>query len=413
MPPALCHVHAAIADTGRFARYPSDDRAAGFAFFDRDAARGAAIGEAVERICGNLVTGPLCRASWSELQGGGEAALDPLRLSLFSPFQHAQRGFPFQPFDRDLEVLWTRGERLADGAPVWLPASLVWVTFFQAGPTRREPKTHGIPYAGIAAGTSRGAAVRAALLELAERDATSLLWHRGDPLPQVQGSGWLQALAASGTGDFETRFFHFPSDLGLPVLGAVVEDRRRRHIALGLACRPQPAEAALKALAEAFQLLINTRILDDPDSPYMRQVARGAPGLGAKPWRRDRCYRQLYAADLRDAWDLLCHLQLYLDPALRGPLEERLAGGPTIHLDDLEPGPGDLDALVERFSRAGHEPLLAEVTTPDVRSLGLSVVRVIAPGLYGNAPAGFPYLGGRRLVAVPPAALCRLPMPYA
>jgi ribosomal protein S12 methylthiotransferase accessory factor len=53
------------------------------------------------------------------------------------------------------------------------------------------------------------------------------------------------------------------------------------------------------------------------------------------------------------------------------------------------------------LARHGFRALSVDVTTPDVRAAGLSVVRVIVPGLYPNAPAAFPCLGGRRLFEEP------------
>ena len=56
---------------------------------------------------------------------------------------------------------------------------------------------------------------------------------------------------------------------------------------------------------------------------------------------------------------------------------------------------------LRRLETQGLEAYSVDVTTPDVASVGLSVVRVVVPGLYGNAPAAFPPLGGRRLYEDP------------
>ncbi|MCA9863720.1 MAG: hypothetical protein KC432_11890, partial [Thermomicrobiales bacterium] len=42
-----------------------------------------------------------------------------------------------------------------------------------------------------------------------------------------------------------------------------------------------------------------------------------------------------------------------------------------------------------------------DITTPDIASAGLRVVRVIAPGTVGNAPAAFPFLGRDRVRRIP------------
>lgn len=415
-PRDLHGARASVADSSRFSPWQSDDRAGGFAWGDKDAALYAAAGEAIERYCGNLVPAGLERASYEDLERAGRAAIDPEGLALFSARQYRTPGFPFVPFRRDLPIWWTRGRSLASGEPVAAPASLVWVTFFKNGPSRREPKTNATPYAGVAAGSSRECAELAALCELFERDALARAWYGGEPLARLDPPAEL-ACRVAGDG-LEIELLQFPSDFGLPVVGALVRERGPDLLALGAACRPRPEEAAAKAVAEALQLLLACRVLDEPSSAFMRQVAAGAPGLGLKPWRADRAYRLSYREDWRDVWDLLSHLQLYFDPELRLRLErqlaERLQGSPPRPLAALPPGPPDAAGLVALLAARGCEAVAVDLTTPEVAAQGLTVVRVLAPGLYGNAPAAFPYLGGPRLAAAAARGeLCRLPLPYA
>ena len=414
LPADLCRAQAEVCDSARFSPWHSDDRSAGFAWDSPDAACLAAAGEAVERYCGNLVPSGLRRASFDELTAAGLSAVDPDDLALFSPDQYATRGFPFVPFTRGLPVLWTEGRSLLDGRAVWVPASLVWVTFFTGGPTRNEPKTHATPYAGIAAGPSPSWAETAALFELIERDAMTLAWHGGLSLPRIVVPPHLKAKMEASSLSLEVH--HFPSDFGVPVIGALAHDRKRDLIALGLAARANPVDAMFKAAAEAAQLIVTSRILDDPESPYMQQVAAGAPGLGVKPWRRDRAYRALYRRDWRDVWDLLCQLQLYQDPAMREPLEDRLSSSVGLSLDALPllEAEDARNQLIRRLASRGFEPVAVDVTTPDVAAVGQCVVRVVAAGLYGNSPAAFPYLGGPRLeIARSSGRLYRAPLPYA
>jgi ribosomal protein S12 methylthiotransferase accessory factor len=82
------------------------------------------------------------------------------------------------------------------------------------------------------------------------------------------------------------------------------------------------------------------------------------------------------------------------------------------------------DTYLERLQAAGLRAVSVDLTSPDVASAGLRVVRVLVPGLYSNAPAAFPLLGGRRLYDVPltegwvdapltEAGLVRVPIPLA
>ena len=62
----------------------------------------------------------------------------------------------------------------------------------------------------------------------------------------------------------------------------------------------------------------------------------------------------------------------------------------------------DLRVLCERIRAVNHRVLLVDLTSPDVRPLGLSVVRTVIPGFH---PLCMGYkiraLGGRRLWEVP------------
>ncbi|MGH8931122.1 MAG: YcaO-like family protein [Egibacteraceae bacterium] len=125
LPEALRYVTASISDATRFTAWPSDPIGAGCVWWDEDAARGAAVGEAVERYCGNLVPSGLRRGSYTDLVSGGYPALDPNELALHSPEQHLTPGFPFVPLTRDLLVRWAGGRDLGTGAPLLVPASLM------------------------------------------------------------------------------------------------------------------------------------------------------------------------------------------------------------------------------------------------------------------------------------------------
>ena len=80
----------------------------------------------------------------------------------------------------------------------------------------------------------------------------------------------------------------------------------------------------------------------------------------------------------------------------------RAAAAHDLALLDEEPRVGDLESLARRVAALGHRILLADLTTEDVRQLGLCVVRVVIPGFHplfmGHR---FRALGGRRLWEVP------------
>lgn len=414
MPAALRVVQAYPADWAAWCSWPSEPTCAGGTFWDAAAARAAAHGEVVERYCGGVPAGEWTTGSYRRLARTGRTALDPSRLALYSDEQYRMEGFPFVPFDGDLEVRWVRGHDLAGSGPVLVPASLVWHTYPRLAEALGEPRTNATNYAGMASGASLRAAQWSGLLEVLERDAVTLAWLSGAPLARLVVPSWLDDLGRGSHGGFRAVFVAFPSLSGLPVIGAVVVHEETEHVAVGTACRPDPVDAALKALAEAFQLHLAVRQLDDPESPLCR-LARTRPGP-LKPWRRDRGYRHSYRSDLGDVTDLACHLQLHLDRTVQAELWGSVTDGAPMRLEDIEARAPDLGAVVECLARHGARAAVVDLTTPDVRSLGMHVVRVVAAGTYSNAAAAFPPLGGERMAAALAAVGGRhrvLPLPFA
>lgn len=392
-PRSFVMISSVLSDTTRFSSWPSDSGGAGYAFADEQAATGAAIGEAVERYCGNLVPAGLLQATHLDLAAGIDA-VDPESIALFAPDQYAAAGFPFAPLGRDLSMTWANGVDMVTGGPVLVPASLVWVSV----PAASTPATNPIIQAGLATGPTRQAAEFSALCELVERDTMAMTWTGRAKLTQVEPPSHIARLASGPSDALTTRFYAFPGEFGLTLIGALVRDASTGYLSLGMGCHNRPQNAMVKALGEALQLQLFVGDYDDPEGPYMRAAA--GDGSPLKPWRAARDYSAAYRADLRDVIDYGCHLQMYLDPVVQDSFERELTNATAGHvaLADLPGEPNmTLADLVKRIADAGLRVISVDVTTDDVARSGLRVVRVVVPGLYSNSAAGMPFLGGTRL----------------
>lgn len=396
---------AQVASTARFAPWMADPCAYGSALDDDEQARRAAIGEAVERYCGNVVPGGQLRATYTELAAGGREAIDPETVALHSARQYAQPGFPFVPLSRDLELEWAPGRDLATGRETLVPASLVYLNYRPPD----APVTNLQIYAGIAAGESIEQAERHALEELFERDAMTIWWLSGAPGIGIDIGGDADLLVAwsadPGGAHLRGTLLHLRSSFGVPVVCAFLEDPDRTLVACGAACRASPREAIRKAVAEAIDGLLVAAALLDPDAVIWRGVGTGAPYTHPyRPYRPDRAYRQDFRADYRDVCDLATHTQLYLDPAAQGEVLQRLRSPASrVPLASIPPifDQPVRSAYLAALNAPGLRAVTVDLTTPDVRSAGLHVARVVVPGLYSYAPAAFPLLGGRRLYEEP------------
>jgi ribosomal protein S12 methylthiotransferase accessory factor len=419
IPRSLTTVQAKVCDISRVSAWRNDPVAGGSTFGDREAAARAAVGEAVERYCGNVVQHELLtKATYAELAAVGEHAVDPDSLVLFSEKQYDAPGFPFVRFTRDLPVHWVRGHSVTRDEPAWLPASMVYANWFTPS-FADDPPTNGTFFPGIAAGVDVAAATAAGLQEVVERHATMTWWLNAARLPGAHLTPELNAVWPTGS---RHRYWLIPLDneFGYPVMAGCVEDRDERLLTVGFAARPDPVQAGLKAWTEALTLQDIARDLQEERGGYRKAASAGRiDGSGLKPWRADRGYLDDFRRDFRDIVDLTAQVQAHLDPRTQDLVRPWL----DVPAERLLPLPAteDLRAVVER---RGYEVFRADITTPDVRAAGLRVVRTVVPGLVPNSPAAFPFLGrgvvaetavelGWRAEPVADAEVNAVPMPHA
>lgn len=413
-PRGLVSFHGRVGDARQFGEWYADRISLGTAFHDETAARGASIGEAVERYCGNFVPwDDLVEASWNELRRRGEEAVDPEEMVLYSARQYATRGFPFVPIERDTRLHWTRGRDLQRDVEAWVPASMVYPNFLNSSKMRGRPQHHFVNLSGLAAGKSLADAERSALEEMIERDAVAIWWISGSPCRPLDPASDPHVRACLSPIDLDDpeplryQLTDVPNIFGIPVVAALLRDPKHDLVTLGAACRTDAASAAQKAVAEAVHLRSYSREMLEPDGRIWKMMNEGVLDPRVyKPYRRDRAYREEYRADFRDVVDLGCHAQIYLDPRFREPLARFDGAWETQPISSVEAPSAEecrdpRQLFLDRLAAEGLRVYSVDVTTSDVASCGLAAARVIVTGMVGNAPAAFPVLGPRRLYEDP------------
>jgi ribosomal protein S12 methylthiotransferase accessory factor len=346
----------------------------------RDAAEAAAIGEALERYAGSYIpTDRLVIASADEL---GPRAVEPERFALFSAVQHAELGFPFRPFGRDTVVSWAEGFAIPGGEPVYLPAQLVYMPWRRQGPA--ETRIGHATSSGLACAATVEEAVLTGLLELVERDAFMLVWHNRLSLPLLDWRGEAHLLRLDGRYFAPTRLSYSAVDLsaflGVPTVLGVVHGIPGRLGALGVgaASAPTVAVAWRKALAEAFSVQRWVR-----DQAFEQPERLGGNAGAIRTFDDHTLY---YAGEER------ARRAAFLDASSERRSTREIApleGGNVLEL---------IEGVARRLAERGMAAYAVEVTSPDVRSGGLRVVRVVVPELCPlDVVEGARFLGGRRM----------------
>ncbi len=343
----------------------------------RDAARAAALGEAVERYSACFSDGCAVVATADEL---GERAVDPSRFALFCDEQHATPGFPYQRFTRDTRIAWITGWALPDGEPAYLPSQLVHLAWPRRG---REPRIGRSTSNGLACRPTFEEAVATGLLEVMERDAFMITWGARLSLPRLTWAGNDELEA------FERRYLA-PTGLrwsaldlsafwDVPCALAVARSDLPAEAPLGVgaAAAPTIERAIVKALDEAVRVRSWARALR----------ARDPDGADIRP-----------PAAIREFDDHIRYYA-YAENAQRAAFLD--ATSQTRDVGDVRPlGAGSapaVRALCNRLHARGVSAYAVDLTAPDVRDAGLRVAKVVAPELCAlDVEHAARFLGGRR-----------------
>lgn len=382
--PAFFSFFASACDPGVIGGYATSGKPdGGGASTDRDLAMAKAIGEAVERYC----------AAMHDTQTFPSASFDsapfpcvpPGEFALYSREQYAQAGFPYIPFAHNTQVRWAPAYDLTSGQACHVPASIVVLSCRYVN--GEQPIAQSVS-TGLACHVHPNHAAVSAICEVIERDAFTITWQARMARPQIA----VQTLSDRNQ-DLVRRFertgavvtlLHLAMDHGVPTILAVLrhqaEDAPPLVFAAATALDPE------QALRKSLEELSHTRVFAQWARNHLPRIVPGP------------CYENVVT--LHD------HGNLYCDP-LNRPLTDFLFAPREIdfhEIANLSTGDPDRDLQVlhERIRAVGHRLLLADVTSDDVRGLGLSVIRAVIPGFH---PLFFGHrlraLGGTRLWKIP------------
>ncbi len=359
----------------------------GGASIRREVALAKAIGEGVERYCSAIFDVedlPLCSQRDADFP-----TADPASFNLFSEEQYQQPGFQWVPFTPDTPVRWTPTLDMQTRKTVWVPGAMVFIPYFFYQGSGDAPILQPIS-TGLACHGSFEQAAIGGICEVIERDAFTITWQAKMSRPQIR----VETLSDENY-DLVNRFerngskvvlLDLSMDHGVPTVLSVLRGQSENSPALVFAASsdPNPETAVRKALEE----LAHTR-------RYSYQLKISMEPVVPDPPEHGNIHSQVD------------HLLYYTNYENARQCDFIFASKDRINfsdLPDLSTGDSkkDLEILLERIYSTGEKVFLADVTSPDVSSLGLTVVRAIIPG-YHPLRMGFGVrsLGGKRLWEIP------------
>ena len=359
---------------------------AGGASMDRSIALAKAIGEAVERYCSAIYDRN--ELPFYSYKSAPFPCVPPSTFALYSEVQYSSEGFPYQPFTPETAVRWTQAVNLDSGESCYLPAAMVFLPYYFKQKDGEGAILQPIS-TGLACHCSMAEAAVSGICEVIERDAVMITWQARMARPHIaieslseQNRELVRRYKEAGASVF---LFNITMDHGVPTIFSVLRSRAPDLPALIVAASAHldPEHAVRKSLEE---LALTRR-----SAQHLKQ---SMPAL-----LPDEAYKNITNQD--------SHLRFYCDQENTRLAEFLFESTERIDFQDLpnvatEQPDGDLKVLTERIRGINHDVYLADVTTPDIRGLGLCVVRAVIPGFqplfFGHR---FRALGGTRLWEVP------------
>ena len=232
-------------------------------------------------------------------------------------------------------------------------------------------------------------AILGSLYEAIERDAFNIMWQAMLSMPKINhdsipetAMAILDRIKAANVNAVE--IVNITTDIACPTIMTIA--RSEHEVAPALTFSAATDLSAERALIKSLEELVHTRRYSAQVKQYMQPVAieAGHPGIE----RREQ-HIHFYALDYTT------HLAEF---AYASDKVIDFAEVPSYEVDALT-GVRTLAAL---FQKVGLEPVIYDLTTPDIRPLGLYVTRAVVPGLqplfmgYKNRA-----LSGNRLYEVP------------
>lgn len=328
------------------------------------------VGEFLERYTMYWRPEEVIVASYSELRSEARTLVELEPLQMWRDTDLRAAGMA--PLENDSVTEWTRGVDLSTGSDIWLPVELI------AFNVRGKYETHyPATTNGNACGSSLSSALVNSLYERIERDAVMRTWYQQDVPPRLDVSTFETAtrlkssIEASG---YQVELLELSSPTTCPVVAsALISDTDNLPNFLLFADAHLSVEAAVRgALLEAAEGLLQTKYRLSKN-----QVTEASE------------------INLDEVYNLVQNVDYYMDPDNFDEVSHLFDGDSKTVQQCTTFGPADsnseLHALLELISsEAGATPIAVELTTDDVRELGMYTTGAYIPELLDISLPGMP-----------------------
>ncbi|QSO53694.1 YcaO-like family protein [Alicyclobacillus curvatus] len=340
----------------------------------KQSATTAAILESLERVCGRLPLGKQTTIydSYANLR---LSAIHPRCFGEHDDDLYDNCEFEFEKFRDEEKYRWVWAHSFARGEAVLVPEQIAYFGAVKKGELRFVYETSN----GCAVGASIEEAILHGVFEVIERDLFLNMWYGRIPLPELdveadspmEVRAWYAQLSGQG---FVIRLFNLSLDLDVPAVLAVAINPQHTapNLLMAAGCHLNPYQAMTSALRElAVQVASVTKMSADKFAKARTMYADS---------RNVRSMRQHVLVNaLPESFDRAAFI--FKHPDGRATVKESYSDWMQqfgVASKDIKP---ILEAVLTYLHNHGFDVLVVNQTSIELKSGGLSCVKVLVPGM--------------------------------
>jgi ribosomal protein S12 methylthiotransferase accessory factor len=335
----------------------------------------AAVFEAIERYCIlEENEEQYIKGSYNDFKG---YAVDPFIFEAFSEEQLKKIEYKKFIFNHDTKFNWIKAKSLTDNKEVLVPAQLVYAEYHSDA---KEPLIRIPISTGASASLNYDDAIYRGICEIIERDnyMISYLNKIAPPILDLKLNPELNFISDEFTKKgVELYCLNVSLDFSATSIVSIIIDRSGRGpaVTLGLGCDLDPAVAVKKSIFEAAGIRISSK-----NFFFKHESAKVYIDNSSELNLLRKKYFWMSLVGIKQLKFFISGEKKSLN-SLKNNFKNNL-----------------LNELVEK----NYHVYLIDVTVPDVKETGLSVVKVLIPELYPlYRNERFPYLKNKRLFQLP------------
>lgn len=321
---------------------------------DRTSAENSAIGECIERYCANYFSeSEVIYGKYVNIKNSSYDTLNPVNITRYNQEQYLKTE-SYKEYNENEDISWVKAQSLLTNKEIIVPFELIYLC--------ADPFT--LPFrdvisTGLACGQTQAQALMGGFNECIERDSFMHFWLLGlvkyeVDLSSIDNTEINDLIEIAYNANLNLRAYNITTDLNVPTILTVVRVNNASGFYLGCACSLDSTVALKKSIEEGIGGF----------SIYFEVIHQYPENIPEK---------------LTSASSLDDHPIYYLAGKNDSILEEIL--NDNIPKVDLEEYTLDFKQTIEDISNQGYTVIFKDITTPDIKSIGVNVVRVAIPEL--------------------------------